>query len=191
MNVLVNGLPKAIEINGIVYEINPDYRTCLKIITAFEDKALTELEKQSVLINLLYRKCPSDITQALLKGIKFLNCGESSSGDDNGGLNERIYSFSYDEKYIYSAVDRVLNGRLSKGESVHWWEFVMAFMDLPEDCMMSKIIYYRMQFAKGKLSKEEKKVYYDNRRIFELPEELTAEEEKARNKFFESLEKSI
>ena len=67
----------------------------------------------------------------------------------------------------------------------------MAFMDLPEDCMISKIIYYRMQFAKGKLSKEEKKVYYDNRRIFELPEELTAEEEKARNKFFESLEKSI
>lgn len=186
MNLLIDGLPTAIEIDGLVYEINSDYQIGIKIITAFEDNEITSLEKQSVLINLLYKKCPQNIAIALEKGIKFLNCGDlnASESEDNG---QRVYSFSHDEKYIFSAVDRVLNSRLSRKEYVHWWDFVMAFMDLPEDCMMSKIIYYRSQYAKGKLTKEEKKVYFDNRKIFELPVELTTEEETAQNKFFSLL----
>ncbi len=186
MNLLIDSLPTAIEIEGKIYNINTDYQTGLKIIMAFEDKTLTELEKQSILLNLLYREMPSNIGMALQKGIKYLNCGDSGQ-TENQGIEQRVYSFSHDGKYIFSAVDRVLNGRLSKGDFVHWWEFVMAFMDLPEDCMMSKIIYYRTQFAKGKLTKEEKKVYFDNRSIFELPVELSNEEETAKNKFFSLL----
>ncbi len=188
MNLLIDGLPTAIEIDGLVYEINSDYQTGIKIITAFEDKEITSLEKQSVLINLLYKNCPQNIEIALEKGVKFLNCGDlnASESEDNG---QRVYSFSHDEKYIFSAVDRVLNGRLSRKEYVHWWEFVMAFMDLPEDCMMSKIIYYRTRCETGKLTKEEKKAYFDNRKVFELPLELTAEEQAKADDFMRLLEK--
>lgn len=183
MNILINGLPTAIEIDGEVYEINSDYQTGIKIITAFEDNEITSLEKQSVLLNLLYKEIPTNIGIASQKGIKYLNCGDSGQ-PENQDVEQRVYSFSHDEKYIYSAVDRVLNGRLSRKEYVHWWEFVMAFMDLPEDCMMSKIIYYRTRYATGKLTKEEKEVYFDNRKAFELPTELSNEEETAKNKFF-------
>lgn len=188
MNILINGLPTAIEIDGKPYNINADYRTGLKIIIAFEDKALTELEKQSVLLNLLYKEMPSNVGIALQKGIKYLNCGDLERSEDKG-IEQRIYSFSYDQKYVFSAIDRVLYGRLSKGEFVHWWEFITAFMDMPEDCMMSKIIYYRTQFQKGKLTKEERKIYFDNRSIFELPVELTNEEELKRERFMRRLEK--
>lgn len=186
MNALLDGLPTAIEIDENIYEINTDYRTGLKIIMAFEDNELTNIEKQSILLSCLYKNVPSNIVLAIEKGVKFLNCGQKFC-DTVNGEGQRIYSFKYDDRYIFSGVDRVLNGRLSKGDLVHWWEFVMAFMELPEDCMMSKIIYYRTQFSKGRLSKEERKVYFDNRELFELPAELTKEEEKIYSTFMAKL----
>lgn len=59
----------------------------------------------------------------------------------------------------------------------------MAFMELPEDCMMTRIIYLRTQQAKGKLTKEERQQWYEMRDILELPIELTAEEQAARDEF--------
>ena len=188
MGILISGLPNAIEINEKTYEIDSDYRTCLKIIMAFEDSTLSVIEKSMILVDLLYREMPCDFQEAVKKGIKFLDCGEEEKAAKTVG-DSRKYSFSHDEKYIFSGVDRVLNGRLSKGNYVHWWEFVMAFMELPEDCIMSRIIYFRTQKEKGKLTREEQKIYYENRNIFELPEELTADEEAAKDKFMELLGK--
>lgn len=188
MEILINGLPRYIDIDGKEYEINCDYQTCLRIIEAFEDRELTQSEKMSVLIDLLYKDTPNNIETAVLQGIKFLDCGECTKSTESGETI-RKYSFKHDERYIFSGVDRVLSGRLSKGDFVHWWEFVMAFMELPEDCIMSKILYFRTQYAKGKLSKDEKRVYAENRNLFELPEELTQEEEAAKDKFMRSLYK--
>ena len=182
MGMLINGLPTAILIDGQVCRINASYRACLTIIMAFEDNSLTNAEKAMILLDLLYIDKPPDFSIAFEKGIQFLDCGEVGKGS-NGEYQGRKYSFSYDEKYIYSGVNQVLNGRLSTGEFVHWWEFVMAFMELPEGCIMSKILYYRTQFAKGKLTKEEKQVYYENRSMFELPIELTVEEQEAEAEF--------
>ena len=188
MGMLISGLPTAIMVNGTAHEIDASYHTCLTIIIAFEDNSLTNTEKAMLLLDLLYKNKPSDLNTAFEKGIQFLDCGEVSKGGE-GGYSERRYSFSYDEKYIFSGVNRVLNGRLSTGEFVHWWEFVMAFMELPEDCIMSRILYFRSQFAKGKLTKEEKQVYYENRSMFELPIKLTAEEEAAEAEFMALLGK--
>ena len=80
-------------------------------------------------------------------------------------------------------MDKVLQGRLSKGESVHWWEFVSAFMEMPEDCVMSRIIYYRSRKNAGKLTKEEKEVWAKNRELFELEEVQTAEEKAKEDAF--------
>lgn len=187
MGVLTSGLPTAISVNGQVCSIREDYQTCLRIIMAFEDMELTSMEKAMVLLELLYIDKPDDLQTALEKGIQFLDCGDKRGDEEESGDASRKYSFSKDEKYIFAGVNKVLNGRLSTGEFVHWWEFVLAFMDLPEDCMMSKIIYYRTQYAKGKLTREEKEVWVKNRDIFELPMERTAEEKRAEEEFFRHL----
>lgn len=187
MSLLTDGLPYGILIDGKVYDINADYQTCLKIIMAFEDKDLTQAEKITVLIDLLYKDKPDNIPEAVKNGIRFLDCGEKTDENGSTGDSTRKYSFTYDEKYIFSGVDKVLNGRLSKGDFIHWWEFVFAFMELPEDCTMSKIIYYRTQFAKGKLTKDEVKFYHENKELFELPIELSAEEEEKKEKFMQLL----
>lgn len=188
MSILLNGLPYTIEIDGEGYGINADYKTCLTIIMAFEDSELTKAEKMNLLLQLLYKTVPQNIETAIKKGVLFLNCGDE---DDNGSSNNasRLYSFAHDDKYIFSGIDRVLNGRLSKGEFVHWWEFVMAFMELPEDCTMSKIIYFRSRYAKNKLTKEERKIYAENRDLFELPQKLTADEQAAHDEFMSLLGK--
>ena len=187
MGILVDGLPKAILIDDKDYKINADYQSAIRIINAFEDKNLLDQEKAYILIELLYKEQPHNIEMAVKKGIQFLDCGDANN-NEGGGQNEgRRYSFKHDEKYIFAGVNKVLNSRLSKGEFVHWWEFVMAFMELPEDCLMSRIIYFRTQYAKGKLSREEKLLYVKNKSIFQLPEELDNEEEALKDKFMEKI----
>lgn len=186
MGLLISGLPTAILVDEQVCRIDASYHTCLKIIMAFEDNTLTNAEKAMVMIDLLYIDKPASFNSAFEKGIQFLDCGEAGRRDVEEPT-DRKYSFSHDEKYIYSGVNRVLNGRLSTGEFVHWWEFVMAFMELPEDCIMSRIIYFRTRFAKGKLTKEEKQVYYENRSMFELPLDLSADEQAKADEFMRLL----
>ena len=183
MRFLTDGLPKQAEVAGKVYLLNTDYRTCIRILQAMEDEGLTDIEKQSVLLQLLYQKIPEDIPQAVQKGVLFLNCGETKQSEDFG----RVYSFRQDDRYIFSAVDKVLRGRLSKGEMVHWWEFVAAFMEMPEDCVMSRIIYYRCRKNTGKLTKEEREVWAKNRELFELEEIQTAEEKEKYDNFMNRL----
>lgn len=189
MGVLTSGLPTAISVNGQVCRIQADYQTCLKIIMAFEDGELTSTEKAMVLLELLYIDKPTDLQTALEKGVQFLDCGEKKAKEEESGDTSRKYSFLHDEKYIFAGVNKALNGRLSTGDFIHWWEFVLAFMDLPEDCMMSKIIYYRTQYAKGKLTREEKEVWTKNRELFELPVEKTAEEQRVEAEFMKKLGK--
>lgn len=183
MNLLLTGLPDSIKVKNKVHKVHSDYKTGVKIILAMEDRNLTDREKQFVLVNLLYESIPEDFSEAVLKGIKFINCGSEDFGGGNKSLSSRLYSFEHDAKYIYSGIDKVLRGKLSRGEFVHWWEFVMAFMELPEDCTMSKILYFRTQYAKNKLTKEERKIYTENRDLFELPQELTADEKTALDEF--------
>lgn len=184
--ILTDGLPIAIEVDGIEHNINADYQTCIKIIMAFEDSELTQHEKCTVLIELLYKETPANIIEAVKQGIKFLDCGGNSQGSgESDGI--RKYSFTQDDKYIYRAVDSVLRGKLSKGDFVHWWEFILAFMELPEECFMSRLIYLRTQKAKGKLSKEERELYYKIKDIVDLKEEYSQEERKQINEFMELL----
>lgn len=182
--ILTDGLPTAIEVEGIEYEINADYQTGIKIIMAFEDTELTQYEKYMIMVELLYADTPHNLNEAVKQGIRFLDCGGNSQGSREGD-SIRKYSFTQDDKYIYRAVDGVLQGRLSRGNFVHWWEFVLAFMELPEDCFMSRLIYLRTQKAREKLSKEERELYNKMRDIVDLREEYSQEEQGQINAFLE------
>jgi len=182
--ILIEGLPTAIEINDVEYDVDANYQTGIKIIMAFEDNELTQYEKCMILVELLYKEVPHNMNEAVKQGIKFLNCGDISQGSAEGdGI--RKYSFTQDDKYIYRAVDGVLQGRLSKGEFVHWWEFVLAFIELPEECFMSRLIYLRTQKAKGNLSKEERELCFKIKDIVDLREKYSIEEQNKVNEFME------
>lgn len=188
MNILTGQLPTAVEIDGIVYDLNSDFRTCLSIILAFEDQELTNYEKQIVMLNLLYKEIPGNSQEACRLGVKFLDCGDDQ--EDKGAHDDvtgRLYSFEKDAKYIYSAIKQSHGVDLETVNYLHWWKFSYMFLDLREDCFFHRLIHLRRQKKLGKLTKEERELYYRIQDIVDLSEVRTNEEQKVADEFMKLL----
>ncbi|ADY54714.1 putative protein GP15 [Syntrophobotulus glycolicus DSM 8271] len=188
MNILTEQLPTAVEIDGAVYELDTDFRSCLNIILAFEDQELTDYEKQIVLLQLLYREIPENAKEACRLGVKFLDCGEEQGeGGSHGDGAGRLYSFNQDAKYIYSAIKQSHGVDLETVDYLHWWKFCYMFLDLREDCFFHRLIHLRRQKNLGKLTKEERELYYKIQDIVDLPEVRTSEEKIVADEFMRLL----
>lgn len=186
MNILTQRLPTAVEIDNKTYELNTDFRICIKIILAFEDNVLIMQEKQVLMLNLLYKEIPENNIIACDMAIKFLNCGEKGQESSVSSLG-RLYSFEKDSKYIYSAIKQSHNVDLEQVEYLHWWKFVYMFLDLNENCFFNRIIYMRRQKKLGKFTKEELEMYNCIRDIIDLPEVYDEEEQSIVNNFMNKL----
>lgn len=186
MNVLIDGLPTAVEIEGVEYQINTDFRVSLQIMAAFEDPELTGFEKQAVMLHLLYPVVPPDARRASELAVKFLNCGQEPKQSDEEADTTRYYSWPQDARYIMAAIEQTYHIDLAQA-NLHWWRFSYMFLDLQENCFFSRLIYLRKQKAKGKLTKEEKEWYYSMREVVDLPEIYTSEEQAAINSFMGQL----
>lgn len=162
---ILDRFPHAVRINGFVYELNTDFRVGLKIMEAFEDHNLTNFEKQVVMCGLLFRHMPDDFSAASAAARKFLDCGKEPK-EPSGG---RVYSWVQDAEYIYSAFYQSHGIDLQTAQ-MHWWQFCLLFGDLREDTVFSRIVSLRRRKERGKLSKEEKSLFY------ELPDVLYIKE---------------
>ena len=185
MNILYEQFPEAIEIDGVEYPINSDYRTCLRIIKAYESSELTTIEKHIVMLELLYKKQPENKTEAIIKGIKFLNCGMDYKADElqESEHEARIFSFKQDAQYIFTAINKSHRIDISNIDNLHWWKFCYMFSDINEDTMFSRIIDLRNRKKLGKLTKEEKEYYARNKKTLELTDIYSPEIEMAKEKF--------
>lgn len=188
MNILIEQLPTAVEIDGDIYELNTDFRTCLSIILAYEDPELTINEKHGIMLELLYKEIPDDVDEACRLGVKFLNCGENQQNepDSDDGIG-RLYSFDQDAKYIYSAIKQSHDIDLEEVEYLHWWKFSYMFLDLKEDCFFNRLIHLRRQKKLGKLTKDERELYNKIKDILDLPEVRTAEKQSIADEFMRLL----
>lgn len=167
MNILLNKFPQKIKIENEIYDINSDFRNCLKIIMAYEDDMLTINEKHYIMLKRLYGTIPKNIEEATEKGILFLDCGKKEENNLSDEI-KRVYSFSKDSEYIYSAINQTHNTDLESIEYLHWWKFVFFFMDVNKDCTLSYFISLRDKKNKKKLNKEEKAIWIRMRNILDL-----------------------
>lgn len=194
MNTLIDKFPTKALIDGKVYELNTDFRNCLKIILAFEDDELLDFEKAEIMLKNLYgENIPKNTDEAIRKAIYFLDCGEEDEEKKVGTSNStRLYSFTKDAKYIYSAIKQTHGIDLESIEYLHWWKFVYLFLDLNPECFFCKIIDLRNKKKKGKLSKEERRLYIQLCDILELNDKpkFTEEEQKEIDEFMELLKQA-
>lgn len=165
MNVLANKFPTKIRIGDRIYEIDADFRNCLKIILAFEDDELTIEDKYEVMLCRLYKQIPDDIVEAVRKAKLFLDCGEKA---EEKPASQRVYSFQKDGQFIYSAVKQTHQIDLEEVEFLHWWKFVFLFSDINSDCAFANMVHLRDKKNRGKLSKEERAVFNKSRAILDL-----------------------
>lgn len=156
MNILIDELPEAVEIDGIEYAINFDFRTGIDCILDMESSELTDEEKYILLLRRLYGDVvPNDVEMALKLAVKFLDGGKDAQEENPFADNTRLYSFEKDATLIYAAFRQTHGIDLQKVE-LHWWQFLALFQDLGADTAFCSLVNLRRRVNSGEASKEER-----------------------------------
>lgn len=175
-NLLLDKLPQ-ITPSGL--KIRTDFRECIKFEILMQDNNISEKEKINLALNLFYYDYIDNVEEALNDILWFYSCNskkENKQGKESN--NKQIYSYVFDDKYIYSAFMQQYNIDLNKGY-IHWWKFKALFQGLNENTQIVKIMGYRsMDISKIK-DKEEKARYKKLQTIYALPDMRTTEQKES------------
>ncbi|HSH35519.1 bacteriophage Gp15 family protein [Schnuerera sp.] len=179
MNILIDLVPDTVDVEGIRYKINTDFRVGILFELLFQDRNYTDEERIRIALNLYYEEIPRDEIEAIEKILWFYRCGkeiEAVEGKGEGKTPSMIYSFEHDAEYIYAAFLSQYGIDLQDIEHLHWWKFKAMFRSLKDDNKISEIIRYRAIKITNDMSKEEKKFYREMKKIYGLPDNRTEEE---------------
>ncbi|MDU1031666.1 bacteriophage Gp15 family protein [Clostridium paraputrificum] len=172
MNILVDLVPTTVNIDNKEYEINSDFRTSILFELLMQDGTIEEDDKILMALQLYYPDIPENIKKAIEQMLWFYRCGKDVSSSKGNGKSKgvtQIYSFEYDDDYIYSAFLDQYNIDLQDIEYLHWWKFKAMFKALKDDNMIVKIMGYRsMDLSKVK-DKEQKAYYRRMQKLYEIP----------------------
>jgi len=170
VNILLDKLPEGVEIGGVFYEADTDFR----VMARFEMRALEESEDDGWVMEALagfYKVVPEDVNAAFLEMVRFYRMYEDEpegQGREVSGDNKILYSFEHDAKRIYAAFYQQYGLDLC-GVKLHWFKFRSLFMSLAEDTELVKIMSYRaMDLSKIK-DRDMKEYYRALKKQFALP----------------------
>ena len=172
MNILVDLLPTKIEIDNKKYEINSDFRTSVLFELLMQDDSVKKEDKIFMALQLYYPVIPKNLNEAIEQMLWFYRCGKDitkSKGNGKGKSVTQIYSFEYDDDYIYAAFMDQYGIDLQDIKYLHWWKFKAMFKSLKEDNEIVKIMGYRsMDLSKIK-DKEQKAYYKKMQEMYKIP----------------------
>lgn len=172
MNILVDLLPITLEVDNKKYEINSDFRTSILFELLMQDSSVGEKDKILIALQLYYPVIPNNINLAIEQMLWFYRGGKDiakSKGSGKGTGVTQIYSFEYDDDYIYAAFMDQYGIDLQEIEYLHWWKFKAMFKALKGDNEIVKIMGYRsMDLSKIK-DKEQKSYYKKMQELYQLP----------------------
>lgn len=177
-NILLDQLPQYTP-SGL--KIRTDFRESIKFELLMQDRNINDRDKISLALNLYYDEI-DDTEEAIKDMIWFYSCNENKKGKTNNENNtnkkeKQIYSYEFDDKYIYSAFMEQYKIDLNSIKYLHWWKFKALFNNLNENIQFSKIMSYRaMDLSKIK-DKDMKKQYRKLKTLYALPD-MRSEEEK-------------
>lgn len=185
---MLGKLPKSVEVNGKVLELNTDYRVCLNILQAFSDPDLTQYDKSIIVIKCLYKN-PEDISSedfemCMEKAIWFLNCGDKVNKPQT---KKPLYDWEQDEQIIFSAINKVANKEVRELDYMHFWTFIALFNEIGESSF-STVVGIRQKKSRGKkLEDYEREFYRNNKDMVDLKKKYTQEEQEEINSILEIL----
>jgi hypothetical protein len=147
MNILIDGLPKKVDIEGEEYEINTDYRNVLLYFRALKDDELEDAEKLEIAIKLFFRKTPRNVEKAIRyineEYIVCLNRKKIKGRVRVKDPKERaVFDFEQDGTLIYVSFMQEYGIDLRK-EKMHWRVFKALFDGLGEETALSRVIEFR------------------------------------------------
>ncbi len=118
--------------------IRTDYRIGVQIQLCLSDPELSDVEKTSTALQLLYGNGIPDF-QTAVDGLSwFMSCGNPEVAQDGDKNDDPVYSFEIDSGRIVSAFRKVFGIDISK-ERIHWFQFVAMLGDLSDTAFTSVI----------------------------------------------------
>ncbi len=177
MNLLWNGLPNFVDVGGVPYEINTDFRVSVAFELLMQDSKIAPEDKADKAISLYYPRAPHDIQAAGDALINFYRCNRESLQDDGGkGNYKQPYSFQYDDQYIYSAFWQQYGIDLERA-NMHWWKFRSLFNGLTSDTLFVKIMGWRSAEIDSKAPASERNRLLKLKQLYALPKSTAQDKE--------------
>lgn len=182
-NILLDKLPQYTP-TGL--KIRTDFRESIKFELLMQDNKIDDKTKVMQALKLYYYDL-SKITnaqQAIEDILWFYACGKKEVKVDennkgNKSNNKQIYSYEFDDEYIYSAFMEQYGIDLNSIKYLHWWKFKALINSLNENVMFSKIMGYRaMDLSKIK-DKDMKNNYKKLKKQYSLPDMRTTEQKES------------
>lgn len=175
---MIEFLPTSVEIDGNTYNIRNkcDYRVVLDVISALNDPELEEQDKIKCALFIFYESVEkiTNHEKAFVKMMEIINNGETV--DNTEEEKPQYMSWEKDFKIVVAPINRILGYEVRSVEYLHWWSFLSAYMEIGE-CFFATVVSIRKKRRTGKtLEGWEKEFYKENRKVIDLPNNLTQDE---------------
>ncbi|MBP1560366.1 MAG: bacteriophage Gp15 family protein [Oscillospiraceae bacterium] len=179
MNLLIDTLPLAYEFGGRVYKMQTDFREWIKFELLFTDKDITPKDKKLRLLEIIFPEIPPVNEELWDFLLWFYQCGgepvSSRGGKGKAKKETAVYSFEYDDGYIYADFMSVYQIDLADIPYLHWWKFKAMFRSL-HDCKMSAIMQYRAEEITSKTPAYRKDFLMEMKRVYALPRSISEQQ---------------
>ena len=172
-------LPISVEIDGTEYAIRNkcDYKVVLDVISALNDEELEMEYRIECALFIFYEDLTglTDIQTAITEMMKTINLGEQTTEEEQH--KPQLMDWEHDFTQLAPPISRVLGYSVRDAKNyTHWYDFIGAYMEIGE-CTFSNIITIRSKKQKDKpLEKWEQEFYRENKKMVDLPQNLTEEE---------------
>lgn len=177
MNILTDGLPDGVYIDGEFYPVYTDFKNWIKIDGLLCDKDLPMEKRIASILSLCYKKLPQNLEDAMDGVFAFYGGGFSGGSAKKAEKknSEPLFSFSKDAQMIYSAFYAQYKIDLLK-EELHWYQFVALFENLSHEHKLFKVMAYRGAKLCDIKDKSKRAFYAEMKRVYALCEK--SEDEK-------------
>lgn len=180
-NIIVDRPPVTVEIDGVQWTINSDFRTGILFEQLINDRDVGDQERLALALQLYYPTIPDNIQEAVNQLVWFYRCGEnppspttSETARRTSRQNRRVVDYDVDSGLIFAAFMTDFRIDLTKAR-LHWWIYHSLFECLSEDNRVVKIMLYRGVDLKS-IDKGQRNFYARMQRKYQLKPALSTEE---------------
>lgn len=175
MSLLTERLPDSIEVCGVRWPIDPDFRLMVELECAVTSREGLDGKALGALLERFYPRgvppVPEEAVDALLW---FYRCGTGEPGEGGPGGEARSYGFDQDGEALYASFLQAYRIDLTV-DPVHWWQFRRLMFGLPAETPFAQRLHYRTADTSS-MGREQKKHYARMKKLFAVRENARAGE---------------
>lgn len=185
MSIVIDDLSNVLKERIGNIEFNTDFRNSILFEMLMQDKKISKKNKVIQAIKLYYPKIEqiTKFEKAIEDMLWFYRCGKELANSNNRSTeknkNKQVYSYEFDDNYIYSAFLQQYNIDLQDIEYLHWWKFRAMFDGLSKDTKIMEIMGYRVIDLRIIKDKQEKNRLKKLKELYRLPDMRSIEEKEA------------